>query len=78
MGWVDELRGTKVGIDTSPLIYFIEQHVTYLPLVRPFFVALDQGEFQAVTSVITRYWRCSCIPFVTVTRRCHGSIARSC
>ena len=53
MGWVDELRGTKVGIDTSPLIYFIEQHVTYLPLVRPFFVALDQGEFQAVTSVIT-------------------------
>jgi predicted nucleic acid-binding protein len=53
VAWVDTLRGGKVGIDTAPLIYFIEQHPVYLPVVRPFFVALDQGAFSAVTSVVT-------------------------
>ncbi|HET7770141.1 MAG TPA: PIN domain-containing protein [Chloroflexota bacterium] len=53
MGWIDELRGTRVGIDTAPLIYFIEEHPTYLRSVQPFFAALDRGELEAVTSVVT-------------------------
>src|SRR5215831_6165439 len=35
------------------LIYFIERHPVYLPVIRPFFAALDRGEFEAVTSVLT-------------------------
>jgi predicted nucleic acid-binding protein len=53
MGWVDQLHGSVVGLDTAPLIYFIEEHQTYLPLVRPFFEAVDQGKIQVVTSVLT-------------------------
>lgn len=53
MEWIESLRGTLVGLDTAPLIYFIEEHPTYLPVVRPFFQAVDRGEFQVVTSVLT-------------------------
>ena len=47
------LRGTLVGLDTAPLIYLIEEHATYIPLVRPFFEALDRDEFRVVTSTLT-------------------------
>ena len=53
MEWLNSLRGTIVGLDTAPLIYFIEENPVYLPLVRPFFEAVDRGEFQVVTSVLT-------------------------
>ena len=53
MGWVDPLRGEVVGLDTAPLIYFIEKNPAYLEAVRPFFEGIDQGEFSAVTSIIT-------------------------
>ena len=53
MGWLDELRGGTVAIDTAPLIYFMQEHPRYLPIVRPFFEALDRGDFEAVTSTIT-------------------------
>lgn len=53
MGWIENLRGEVVGLDTTPLIYFIEENPTYLDKVRPFFVALDRGEFQVVTSIVT-------------------------
>jgi len=36
-----------------PLIYFIEENPTYLEIVRPFFEAMDRGEFNVVTSVVT-------------------------
>jgi hypothetical protein len=29
--------GARVGLDTAPLIYFIEAHVAYGPVVLPFF-----------------------------------------
>ena len=50
MGWIAPLRGRVVGLDTTPLIYFIEENSTYLELVGPFFEAIDQGEVSAVTS----------------------------
>jgi predicted nucleic acid-binding protein len=53
MEWLKPLRGTIVGLDTAPLIYFIEENPTYLPVVRLFFEAVDRGEIRVVTSVLT-------------------------
>jgi predicted nucleic acid-binding protein len=51
--WLAALQGRVVGIDTAPLIYFIEENPRYLKTMIPFFKALSRGEFRAVTSVIT-------------------------
>lgn len=53
MAWPDELRGRVVGLDTAPLIYFVERKQPYVDTVRPFFAALTAGEFQVVTSFLT-------------------------
>ncbi|GAC1354635.1 MAG: PIN domain-containing protein [Ktedonobacteraceae bacterium] len=53
MGWVDLLRGSKVGLDTAPLIYFTEENPKYIQVVDPFFEALRRGEFTVVTSTVT-------------------------
>ena len=53
MGWLTALQGRLVGLDTTPLIYFIEEHPTYLDKVRRFFSAMDRGEFTAITSTVT-------------------------
>ena len=53
MGWVDQLYGKIVALDTAPLIYFIEEHPDFLPIVAPFFEALDRGDLEVVTSTIT-------------------------
>ena len=53
MEWLKPLRGKIVGLDTAPLIYFIEQDPRYLNIVRDFFRAMDRGEFQVVTSTLT-------------------------
>ncbi len=42
MGWLDTIKGQLIAIDTAPLIYFIEESPLYLPVVLPFFEALDQ------------------------------------
>jgi predicted nucleic acid-binding protein len=53
MGWIDALWGKAVGLDTTPLIYFIEENPAYLDMVCPFFQAMDQGDFSVVTSIVT-------------------------
>ena len=53
MEWLSQLQGQVVALDTAPLIYFIEQNEMYLELVRAFFQAMSQGEFQVVTSTLT-------------------------
>lgn len=53
MEWLDALQGQVVGLDTAPLIYLVEENSTYLDIVHPFFVAMDQGEFNVVTSTVT-------------------------
>src|ERR1700739_3096765 len=53
MEWLRALHGTIVGLDTAPLIYFIEKHPTYLPLLLPFFESVERGEIQVVTSTLT-------------------------
>ena len=53
MGWIDALRGEIIGLDTAPLIYYIEENSKYLPTLQPFFEALDRREFSIVTSTVT-------------------------
>lgn len=53
MGWVEDLHGQLVGLDTAPLIYYLEEHPTYLSVVDPFFDALIRGDLRAVTSTVT-------------------------
>ncbi len=53
MEWLDTLQGEVVGLDTAPLIYCIEEHPTYLGIVRPFFAAMDRGDVSVVTSTVT-------------------------
>lgn len=53
MEWLIPLQGQVVGLDTAPLIYFIEQNTRYLKLVRAFFQAMSRDEFQVVTSTLT-------------------------
>ena len=53
MGWLDEIKGTIIGLDTAPLIYFIEANPSYLPVLEPFFEAMDQVDISVVTSTVT-------------------------
>ena len=46
--------GARVGLDSAPVIYLIEQAPRYLTLVEGlFYERLDTGLNQAVTSVVT-------------------------
>jgi predicted nucleic acid-binding protein len=53
MGWLDSLRGSVVGFDTMPLIYYIEENPNYSNVVDPFFEAIEHSEFNVVTSIVT-------------------------
>jgi predicted nucleic acid-binding protein len=53
MGWVESLRNSTVGLDTGPLIYYIEEHPGFLAKVTPFFEAVERREFHVVTSFVT-------------------------
>ena len=62
MEWIDALRGSTVGLDTGPLIYYIEEHPVFLAKIKPFFEAAERNEFRIVTSFVTltaprsRHW----------------------
>jgi len=53
LGLIEELHGQRICLDTAPIIYFIEEHVTYRNIVRPVFVEIDSGNIEAITSTIT-------------------------
>lgn len=53
MAWLDNLRGKTVGLDTAPLIYYIEDHDQYAKPLSDFFAAVDSGDIQIVTSTVT-------------------------
>ncbi|MDF5721388.1 MAG: PIN domain-containing protein [Rhizonema sp. PD37] len=53
MEWLAQLRRQVVGLDTAPLIYFMEENLTYLEMTDAFFEAMFRGEFRVVTSVVT-------------------------
>ncbi|MEH2375111.1 type II toxin-antitoxin system VapC family toxin [Nostoc sp.] len=53
MEWLVQLQGQIVGLDTAPLIYFIEENPNYLDVTDAFFEAMFSGKFSVVTSVLT-------------------------
>lgn len=53
MEWIKKLSGAIVGLDTAPLIYFIEEKSSYLPVLEPFFAKMEEGYFSVSTSTIT-------------------------
>ena len=53
MEWLNELQDKIVGLDTAPLIYFIEENPSYLQVTDAFFTAMYREEFSVVTSVLT-------------------------
>lgn len=53
MGLTSSLGGGAVGIDTAIVIYFIEEHPKFLPMILPLFREADQGKRDLVSSAIT-------------------------
>ena len=53
MGWIANLKGKVVGLDTAPLIYFIEENPAYINKVQSFFDGMERGDFEVVTSTVT-------------------------
>ena len=54
MKLADALRGVvALALDTAPVVYFVEAHPKYGPLVREIFQHIANGEPTAVTSVVT-------------------------
>lgn len=53
MGLISSLGGGAVGIDTAIVIYFIEEHPKFLPMILPLFREADQGKRDLVSSAIT-------------------------
>ena len=53
MGWVDSLSGKVVGLDTAPVIYYIERNPQYIEMLRLFFQAVDRGDCSVVSSIVT-------------------------
>jgi predicted nucleic acid-binding protein len=53
MGWVEDLHGTVIGLDTAPFIYYTEPRTDYADLLFPFFEAVEQGKITIVTSIVT-------------------------
>ncbi len=53
MEWIEALQGQLIALDTAPLIYFIEEHPTYLPILDPFFENFDKGSTRVSFIVIT-------------------------
>lgn len=50
---LNNFQGKKVGLDTAPLIYLIEQNSNFYLKIVPYFQANARGEFIFVTSFLT-------------------------
>ena len=53
MALADDLDAGPIALDTSAVIYFIEQAPRYVAILRPLFVEADQGKRTLVTSALT-------------------------
>jgi predicted nucleic acid-binding protein len=53
LGLVEDLDAGPVAIDTATVIYFLEEDVRYLPLIRPLFEQVSDGRRELVTSALT-------------------------
>ena len=53
MALIDDLGPGPVALDTAILIYFIEEHPRFLPVVAPVFSAVASARLTAITSGVT-------------------------
>jgi predicted nucleic acid-binding protein len=53
MGWLEDLRGEIVGLDTAPTIYYLEGHPDFKEKLHLFFTMVSKKECFVVTSVLT-------------------------
>lgn len=53
MEWIEAVRGKVVGLDTAPVIYYVEKNAMYIEMLRLFFQLVDRGECTVVTSTVT-------------------------
>ncbi len=53
LGLIDDLGSGLVAVDTSDFIYFTEEHLDHLPIVKPLFEQIDADRRMAVTSALT-------------------------
>jgi predicted nucleic acid-binding protein len=54
MNAFDELpEGSRVTIDTAPIIYLLEEHPRWLSSYLPLFEKIEAGRLQGVVSVVT-------------------------
>jgi predicted nucleic acid-binding protein len=53
VGWVERLHDKIVGLDTAPLIYFIEDDPRFAGHLSEFFEAVELGQIRIATSVVT-------------------------
>jgi hypothetical protein len=50
---IQDFTSKIVFLDTAPLIYFIEGHSSYQPILSRLFDFNDKGNFSFVTSAVT-------------------------
>ena len=67
MGLIDDVEEGPVALDTSAVIYFIEQDVRYVSQLRPLFIQADSGERTLVTSALALH-EVLILPFRTGNR----------
>lgn len=53
MALIHDLGSGPIGIDTSILIYFIEEDERFVSVVEPLFSAADSGKIQLIVSALT-------------------------
>ena len=54
MGWLEELQGKLVCLDTAPIIYYMERgHPGYKKMLDPFFDMVGDGKCSVVTLIIS-------------------------
>ncbi len=53
MGQLTFAPSDVVYLDTAPIIYSVEKHADYLPLMKPLWLASQNGEARIITSELT-------------------------
>lgn len=53
MGRLTFPRGSRVYLDTAPIIYSVEEHESYWPVLKPLWDSLKKGEIEVVTSELS-------------------------
>ena len=50
---MEDVGGGPVAFDSGPLVYYVEEHPRFGPVVSPLFDEVGRGDLTALTSVLT-------------------------